>query len=304
MSSAPAYSFVIPVYKSVASLEPLFEGIKQLMTEYGAGFEVIFVEDNGSKESWNKLLEIKAKHAGEVSLIMLSRNFGQNGATLCGITEARGKFVVTIDDDLQVHPAEIKKLIECEQKTNADVIYGVYSEKSGTWLRNTGSRLIKLLFRKTEGGSNIGSSIRLLSRNITEHLRNHSQDHLFINQVISWYTFNTSFVEVERNPRSEGDSGYSLTQLFLIAFRLFFIYTTAPLKIMIALCIMGSVAAVTLAGYYIYRHFVFGQGLGFLIIIVIAVSLILAGISIMGIYINRLYSARVKKPHFAIKVKL
>lgn len=295
---------MIPVYKSVSTLEPLFDGIKALMTEYGETFEVIFVDDNGSDESWRKLKEIKARYANEVSLIMLSRNFGQNGATLCGITEALGNYVVTIDDDLQVHPSEIKKLIESERKTGADVTYGVYSEKSSTWLRNTGSRLIKLLFRKTEGGSNIGSSIRLLSRNITNHLRNHSQDHLFINQVISWYTFNTAFVEVERNPRSEGSSGYSLSQLFLIAFRLFFLYTTAPLKIMIALCIVGSLAALTLAGYYIYRHFAFGQGLGFLIIIVIAVSLILAGISIMGIYINRLYSARVKKPHFAIKVKL
>ena len=59
-----------------------------------------------------------------------------------------------------------------------------------------------------------------------------------------------------------------------------------------------------LASYYIYQHFAFGYGLGFLALIVMAISLVLASISIMGIYLNRIYSSRVKKPHYAIKIKM
>lgn len=298
------YSFVIPVYKSVNTLEPLFDGIKQLMNEQNYSFEVIFVEDNGLEESWRKLLELKNKHAAQIVLLKLTKNFGQNGATLCGIDEARGAYVITMDDDLQVHPFEIKKLIDYQKKNNSDVIYGVYSEKSSSWIRNVGSNFIKKIFRRTEGGSNIGSSIRLLSATIAAHLRNHSQDHLFINQVISWYTFDTKFVEIVRNPREEGKSGYNLIQLFAISFRLIFLYTTIPLKFMIIVCITSSIGAFALAMYYIYQHYAFGHGLGFLVVIVIAISLILASISIMGIYLNRIYSARVKKPHYAVKIKL
>jgi dolichol-phosphate mannosyltransferase len=160
------------------------------------------------------------------------------------------------------------------------------------------------MFNKTENGSNVGSSIRLITSNIARHLRSHSQDHLFINQVISWYTFDTRFVEVVRNPRYEGKSGYSTFQLFSIAFRLLFLYTSMPLKLMIAICIISSFVFMGLASYYIYQHFVLGQGLGFLVLIVIAISLILASISVIGIYLSRIYESRVKKPHYAIKLKL
>jgi dolichol-phosphate mannosyltransferase len=187
---------------------------------------------------------------------------------------------------------------------NSDVIYGVYKEESQNVLRNAGSRIIKRIFNKTQDGTNIGSSIRLMNSDISRYLRAHSQDHLFINQVISWYTFDTKFVEVVRNPRYEGKSGYSFFQLFSIAFRLLFLYTSIPLKIMIVVCTISSAASLGLASYYIYQHFALGKGLGFLVLIVIAISLILASISVMGIFLNRIYSSRVKKPHYAIKMKL
>lgn len=302
--SKPQFSFIVPVYRSVSTLEPLYEGIADLMNELKESYEVIYIEDNGLDESWKKLLDLKKRYPNNITLIRLSKNFGQNGATLCGIDVANGNYLITIDDDLQVHPSEIKKLISYQRNHDSDVIYGVYSEKNSSWLRNAGSRFIKKMFRRNEGGSNVGSSIRLMSANIAGHLRNHSQDHLFINQVISWYTFDTKFVEVERNPRQEGKSGYSFFQLLLIAFRLVFLYTSIPLKFMIAVCIASSVGTLALAGYYIYQHYALGRGLGFLVVIVIAISLILASISVMGIYLSRLYSARVKKPHYAIKQKL
>lgn len=299
-----SYSFIIPVYKSVNSLGPLFKGIAELMDGVSESYEVIFVEDHGSTESWHRLLELKKQYPDQVRLIRLTKNFGQNGATLCGIDEARGNILLTIDDDLQVHPSELKKLIDYQAEHQSDVVYGVYKEKSATPIRNTGSRLIKTIFSRTESGSNIGSSIRLISAHIATHLRSHSQDHLFINQVISWYTFDAGFVEIQRSKRFDGESGYSFLQLFRMAFRLLFLYTSLPLKLMIALCVIGSLGSFLLAAYYIYQHVVTGQGAGLSALIVVAISLILASISIMGIYINRIYASRVKKPHYAIKQKL
>lgn len=298
------YSFIIPVFNSVESLPILYNGINELMTELNTTFEVLFIDDCGINESWLKLLELKKQFPDNINLIKLTKNFGQNGATLCGIGEAKGEFVITMDDDLQIHPREIKKLIDYYNLHQSDVIYGVYKANKDAVIRNFGSKLIKKVFTRSEGGSNIGSSIRLIKSNIADYLRNHSQDHLFINQVISWYTFDTKFVEILRDERFEGKSGYSLYKLFSIAFRLIFLYTTIPLKIMIVLCIIGSLGSLMLASYYIYQHFAFGFGLGFLALIVMAISLVLASISIMGIYLNRIYSSRVKKPHYAIKIKM
>lgn len=298
------YSFVIPVFNSIDSLPVLYIGISDLMNELNQTFEVVFIDDCGLNESWLKLLELKKQFPNNIKLIKLTKNFGQNGATLCGIDEAVGEFIITMDDDLQVHPREIKKLIDYYNIHESDVIYGVYKKNKDALIRNVGSKIVKKIFTRSEGGSNVGSSIRLIKSSIADYLRHHSQDHLFINQVISWYTFDSQFVEISRDERTEGKSGYSLYKLFSIAFRLIFLYTTIPLKIMIVLCIIGSFGSLALASYYIYQHFAFGHGLGFLSLVVMAISLVLASISIMGIYLNRIYSSRVKKPHYAIKIKM
>lgn len=298
------FSFVIPVYKSVSTLEPLYKGIEALMLKRNSTFEVIFVEDHGSEESWRKLLELKKSYASNITLIKLSKNFGQNGATLCGIGETKGSFIITVDDDMQIDPSEIEKLIDAQKEKDFDLVYGVYNESTQNATRNFGSRVVKSVFNKVEDGANIGSSIRLITSDMASHLRNHLQDHLFINQILSWYTYDIGFVEVVRNERSEGKSNYTFFQLARIAFRLLFLYTTIPLKIMIVVCVISSIGSLGLASYYIYQHYALGQGLGFLALIVVAISLVLASISVMGIYLNRIYSSRVKKPHYAVKVKL
>lgn len=298
------FSFVIPVYNSVETLEPTYKEIAALMQKRQASFEVLFVEDNGSEASWRKLLELKKVHSSQITLIKLTKNFGQNGATLCGMSEAKGKLILTLDDDLQVDPAELDKLITKQEETGSDLIYGFYKETTQHHLRNIGSQLVKKMFNRIEGGANIGSSVRLITASMAENVKRHLQDHIFLNQVLSWYTYDTQFVEINRSKRQEGQSGYSFVDLMKITFRLLFLYTTIPLKFMIAVCIISSFASLALAGYYIYQHFALGHGLGFLSLVVVAISLILAAISVMGIYINRMYNARVKKPHFAIKVKL
>lgn len=298
------FSFVIPVYNSVQTLEPTFNGIRSLMAKRGASFEVLFVEDNGLEESWRKLLELKKMNPECITVIRLTKNFGQNGATLCGISESKGKFILTLDDDLQVNTDELEKLITKQEETGCDLVYGIYKEKNQSFIRNLGSQLIKRVFNKLEGGANIGSSVRLISSPMAKNVERHVQDHVFLNQVLSWYTFDAKFVEVNRNKRTEGKSGYSIIELIKITLRLLLLYTTIPLKVMITICILSSIGSLVLAGYYIYQHFAFGQGLGFLSLVVVAISLILSSISIMGIYINRMYTSRVKKPHFAIKVKL
>ena len=111
MTEKLEYSFIIPVYKTVSTLEPLYKGIAEVMEEFKSSFEVVFVEDNGSEESWKKLLELKRNNPEKIKVIKLTKNFGQNGATLCGIDEAKGELILTMYDDLLVHPYELKKLI-------------------------------------------------------------------------------------------------------------------------------------------------------------------------------------------------
>lgn len=298
------FTVVIPVYKSVSTLEPLYDGIKSVMQELDKSFEVLFVEDSGSDESWNELLRLKSIHLDKIQIIRLSRNFGQNGATLCGIDESRGQKIITIDDDLQTPPSELSKMIRFHEERNVDVVYAKYPENKTSKLRKWGSNFMKRVFRRSDSGS-IGSSFRLIDAHIVDRLRFHAQDHLFINQVISWYTLNAQYVEVEHNERASGKSGYSFFRLVGMSLRLIMYYTSIPIKIMIALSILTAVGIASMTGYYIYFQLNSGNSVDlFMISVLLAMAVISASISVFGVYINRIYSARVKKPNYAIKVKM
>lgn len=298
------YTVIVPVYKSVDTLQPIFDGVEKCMSELNLTFEVLYVEDSGSEDSWNELLRLKTIHPEHVRIIRLSRNFGQNGATLCGIDESKGRKIITIDDDLQTPPSEIAKMIYFHQETDADVVYAKHSDSKTSWFRRSGSKLLKRLFRKSDSGS-IGSSFRLIDAHIVDRLRFHAQDHLFINQVISWYTLNAQYIEVEHNERASGKSGYSFFRLVWMSLRLIMYYTSIPIKIMIALSIITAFGIAVMTVYYIYYQINTGSAVDlFMVSVLLAMAVISASISVFGVYINRIYSARVKKPNYAIKVKM
>jgi undecaprenyl-phosphate 4-deoxy-4-formamido-L-arabinose transferase len=299
------FSIIVPVYNSVETLEPICVSVKELMEAQQWSYEIIFVEDHGRITSWQELLRLNRQDPEHVRIIRLAKNFGQNGATLCGIDEAKGERVITMDDDLQVLPEEILELTAYQSEKQTDVVYGVSKQQRASWIRRIGSRFVKRIFGGKHSTAPIGSSFRLINRNVVTNLQNHSQDHLFINQVITWYTNDIGVVEVKHNPRQEGKSGYTLWTLTLLSLRLILYYTSIPIKIMIFLSILTSFGIFGLTIYYINFQMAKGAMIDlFMITVLIAMAIIAGSISVFGVYINRIYSARVRRPNYSIKLKL
>ncbi len=298
------YSIVIPVYNSVKALEPLYLGVDECMKGLEQSFEVIFVDDRGEVESWEELVRLKGEYPQNVTIVRLSKNFGQNGATLCGIGQATGERIITMDDDLQIHPEEIKKLILLADENNFDVVYGQMENQKSMRLRKMGGNVLKRIFRNLDQGGDVGSSFRLIGTPIIPLLKQHSQDHLYINQVISWYTDDVGMVDVVGSDRMEGKTNYSFFQLVKIAFNLIFYYSSIPLRLLIYVAVFCAVACFTTAGVYIYIKMTVGAPMGFTAIIAaifIVAGIILVSIGVLGTYVNRIYNARIKKPHYHIK---
>ena len=101
---------VVPVFNAERTLERLCVELEEHLAKLAETFEIILVEDGSRDRSW-KIIEELARASGSILGIRLSRNFGQHNALLCGIRAASGEVIVTIDDDLQNPPAEIKKLL-------------------------------------------------------------------------------------------------------------------------------------------------------------------------------------------------
>lgn len=102
------YTVIVPVYNSENTLQALFDRTKAVFESLDKSFEMIFVEDGGKDNSWKVLTQIQKQNKNYVSAFRLNRNYGQHNATFCGMDHARGDYVITIDDDLQTPPEEIK----------------------------------------------------------------------------------------------------------------------------------------------------------------------------------------------------
>ena len=306
MSQTTDITVVVPVYNSVETLRPVYERIATTLAKLGKSFEVLFVEDGGPIESWNELKSIKKAFPETVSLIRLGRNYGQNAATVCGITNARGEIIITIDDDLQTPPEEIEKLLEAYNTTAASVVFGVTSSQSNPLLKRIGSYMIKRIFDWVDG-ADIGSSFRLIAPELKEKLNKQAHDQLFLNQVIHWYTDEIANVEVKHESRTEGSSGYSFFGLAGIALRLLFFYTDFPLRMMTYTGLLIAFVCFGLGSYFVYEKLVIGAESGFASIITsifFTTGIIMVCLSILGSYISRIYADRIKRPVYSIKTKL
>ena len=110
-SSKISYSIVVPVYKSGPWLAELVERVGAVMAVFGESIELILVNDCSPDDVTWPAIEKLAGEFEWVRGIDLFFNAGQFRATLCGLSEARGDFVITMDDDLQHPPEEIPKLV-------------------------------------------------------------------------------------------------------------------------------------------------------------------------------------------------
>ncbi len=302
--SKPKYSVVVPVFNSEESLAILFEKTKTFFNNNQLDFEMIFVHDGGDDNSWDIISTIKKDNPGIVTGIDLVRNFGQHKATFCGFHYAKGDFIITIDDDLQVDPAEIGKLIASQQQHSADLVYGIYPHKKHSALRNAGSATIKKTSKKLLKAPGKGSSFRLIKKEIVNKMLTYNHRTIFIDELVLWYTGNIAFVEVEHNPRPYKQSGYNIFKLTALSLKILFYSTVIPLKAMIYGGFVASLVSMGFGIYHIYRKVFFKVPLGYTSVIVtvfFSTSILLFSLGIIGEYMRRVYEGQNRKEPFLIR---
>ena len=186
--------------------------VKALLPHYSSAFQsclkgiegsyrVVFVNDDSRDGSWQAVRRLQELYPGNVRGINLSKNIGQHSATLCGIHHSYGDIMITIDDDLQIPPEEISKLLDKYQETEADLVYGIYAEKKHSAFRNVGSRFVNYMFKQFASTSGQGTSFRLISRALAEKLSMMNQQYLLLDEVLSWHTSKIAYQPVDHHER-------------------------------------------------------------------------------------------------------
>lgn len=286
-------SVVIPVYHSAATLPLLAQRLFRVLEETGKRYEVVFVEDGGSDDSWEVLRGLHQAHPEQIVAIQLMRNYGQQNALMCGFRNTRGRYVITMDDDLQNPPEEIPKLIAAIETTGLDLVYGAYASKRHGPLRNAGSKLINIFFRMVFRCSVTVTSFRIIRRELLESIFPYTLNFTIIDGLLAWNTQRVASVPVVHDERRAGRSSYSLGKLLVLALNLFTNFSLLPLQLVSACGFLAAAGGLLLGLYYLVQYLLANISVpGYastMIVILVLGGIQLLSLGVMGEYLGRLH---------------
>ena len=147
-------SVVIPLYNEEESLPELFDWIHRVMTANGFSYEVIFVNDGSTDNSWDTVRKLRQEHS-EVKGIKFRRNYGKSAALYCGFEKAQGDVVITMDADLQESPDEIPELYRMITEEGYDLVSGYKKKRYDPLSKTIPTKLFNATARKVSGIHNL-----------------------------------------------------------------------------------------------------------------------------------------------------
>jgi undecaprenyl-phosphate 4-deoxy-4-formamido-L-arabinose transferase len=303
----PDLSLVIPVYRSPNTLGLLLDRVRAVLAPLGRSWEIIFVDDSGpDPRAWDVLEGLQADDPEHVVAIQLMRNFGQHNALMCGLHHAHGRFVVTMDDDLQNPPEEIPRLLEAIETQGLDLVYGTIADgKKHGKFRNLGSWAITKFGQMVFQSNVKGSSYRIMRLQLVKCILTYDLNFTFIDGLLAWNTQRVGQVTVKHHPRAVGRSTYSLSKLLVLTFNMITNFSLLPLQLISACGFLAAAAGLAVAFYYLVHYF-FAQiavpGYASTIIAILVLGGIqLLALGMMGEYIGRLHQNVSRKPQYVVR---
>ena len=287
-------SIVIPVYKSSGCLPELLCQLTRQLEEMGRPYEVILVDDASPDDSWRVIKDLAPRYP-KVTAIRLMRNHGQAFATLCGLENARGQVVVTMDDDLQHPPEQLPKLLgPLESDPEIDCVFGHFEQKQHAAYRNLGSRAISWVNARAFGLPHDvrSSSFRAMRKRLADAILQHRTSNPAIVALLCDSTQRIVSVPIQHNERYAGRSNYTLAKQFRLALDNICNVSMLPLRAVSFLGMGICAISVVLVAVYLYRYFTGQIGVAGWTTVVILISffsgVILLSLGVIGEYLVRI----------------
>jgi len=175
-------SLVIPLLNEQESITELYNWIVKVMQSNSLSYEILFIDDGSTDDSWNTILELSQKDA-TIKGIRFFRNFGKSQALHAGFAKASGDVVITMDADLQDSPDEIPKLYELITKEGYDLVSGWKKKRYDSVLaKNIPSKLFNAAARLTSGIklNDFNCGLKAYNKKVVKNIDVHGEMHRYI----------------------------------------------------------------------------------------------------------------------------
>ena len=306
MTSAPVdLSVVVPMYNEEAVLPLLVERLRPVADGWGVSYEILCVDD-GSTDATPVLLQRLHREWPQVRVIRLRANSGHQAAISAGLARARGKWVVTIDADLQDPPEVVGEMLAVARGQGVDVVYGVRSDRStDTAFKRVTARAF---YRSIRAMSDVDARVdagdfRLMSRATVDAVNALPEQSRVLRLVVPALGFPSASVNSARAARAAGDSKYPLGKMIRLSIDGVTGFSIAPLRFATWLGLLGGLAALGVLLYALVAMLLGNTLPGWTstVVIVAAVGAVqLLALGILGEYVGRTYVALQARPTYFI----
>jgi undecaprenyl-phosphate 4-deoxy-4-formamido-L-arabinose transferase len=306
-TAAPEITVVIPVYNEEASLAALYERLYPALDALQRSYEIIFVNDGSRDRSAAMLREQFERRPDVTRVVLFAANFGQHRAILAGFAYARGRYLITLDADLQNPPEELPRLI-AEFDAGHDYVGTIRRQRQDVAWRRWASRFINMLRERTTHIriSDHGCMFRGYARSIVDAINQCSENNTFVPALAYTFASSPTEIDVRHEDRSAGESKYSMYQLVKLNFDLMTGFSIVPMQLFSAFGFAVSALSVLFGAALVVRRLVYGpdpaeQGLFTLFAIAfLLIGVTLFGLGLLGEYVGRIYEEVRRRPRYIV----
>jgi polyisoprenyl-phosphate glycosyltransferase len=302
-------SVAVPVYNEQDNIEVLYREVVHYLEPLPYRFELVFVDD-GSKDATPLVLDRLTQEDPRVRALILARNYGFQVALTCGLENAEGDAVITMDGDLQ-HPPSMLPILIARWEAGAEVVQTVRKDTAGvSFFKKLTSRCFYQIINTiskvhiVEGGSDF----RLLDRKVVLSFRRFGERAKFIRGIISSIGYRQEYIEFVAPPRLSGASKMSIGKMLHFALDGITAYSRLPLRIAFyAGLLMGAGSFALLAHVLFIKLFTDEAVPGWATTstsILLLGGLQLIGLGIVGEYVGRIFEEVKQRPIYLVREEL
>ena len=206
-------SVVVPLYNEAESLPELAQWIERVMDEHGFSYEVLFINDGSTDDSWNVIKTLHDKNP-RMKGIAFRRNYGKSPALNTGFERAQGNVVITMDADLQDSPDEIPELYRMITQDGYDLVSGWKKKRYDPLSKTIPTKLFNATARRVSGIHNLhdfNCGLKAYRREVVKHIEVYGDMHRYVPYLAKIAGFNRiGEKEVRHQARKYGTTKFGL----------------------------------------------------------------------------------------------
>ena len=309
----PDISVVVPMKNEAPNVEQLFRELTAALEAYGRPYEIIAIDDGSQDETFALLAGLQATDV-RLRVIRFRRNFGQTAAFAAGFAHARGRYIVTIDGDLQNDPRDIPDMVKQLEEHPADIVAGWRKDRKDKFFsRRLPSMIANRIISRATGVRlhDYGCSLKVFRSEVVKPMKLYGEMHRFLPAIASEFGVTTVERVVNHRARTQGSSKYGISRtirviLDLVTVKFLISYRTRPVQIFgLWGLVLGFVGALILS-WLTYVRLTTTQGIAERPILLLGILLIVTGVQLVTLGLvaemqARTYHESQDKPTYVIR---